>query len=115
MTSEVLILNKENIALASDTRITINDKKTFDGVDKIFQLTNTPPMAMMIYGKPNITGVPFETTVLDYKQKANFKNINTTDKIMKDFIKFMEEYANKYGEDTINKTVILKLKELEKK
>lgn len=114
MTSEILILNKENIALASDTRITVNDEKTFDGADKIFQISNKPPMAMMIYGKPNITGVPFETTLLDYKQKTNFNTTNTTNKIMKDFIKFMEKYANKYGEDTTDK-ITIKIKKFEKK
>ncbi len=42
MTSEIIIMNTDVIALAADSTITINDKKTYNGVNKIFMLSNDP-------------------------------------------------------------------------
>ena len=50
MTSEIIIMNTDVIALAADSTITINDKKTYNGVNKIFMLSNDPPMGIMVFG-----------------------------------------------------------------
>ena len=46
MTSEILLMNKNAIALASDSLVTIDGKKNYDGANKIFMLSNNPPMGL---------------------------------------------------------------------
>ena len=50
MTSEILILNNNAIAMAADSAVTVGGKKTYNGVNKLFMLSNNPPMGIMIFG-----------------------------------------------------------------
>ncbi|WP_407422686.1 hypothetical protein [Methanobrevibacter sp.] len=48
MTSEVLIMNKNAIAMAADSAVTVNNRKTYNGANKLFMLSNEPPMGIII-------------------------------------------------------------------
>ena len=85
MTSEILLMNRNAIVLASDSLVTLNSKKTYEGANKIFKLSNNPPMGVMIYGNGNFGDIPLETLINDYSDnleylgrvtpKTDFKNI----------------------------------------
>lgn len=44
MTSEVLIMNKNAIVMAADSAVTVGNMKTYNGFNKLFMLSNDPPM-----------------------------------------------------------------------
>jgi hypothetical protein len=53
MTAEVAILNREAVALAADSAVTLSSEtgqKIFTSANKIFSLSDADPVAVMIYG-----------------------------------------------------------------
>lgn len=96
MTAEILIMNKSAIALAADSAVTVNNKITYEGVNKLFMLSNNPPMGIMIYGNADFMDIPMETLIKEYRKNADFKKNNSVKKIMPDFLNFITEYGNKY-------------------
>lgn len=89
MTSGLLSMNKGAIALAADSAVTINGKKVRNGVEKLFKLSNDPPMGMLIFGNANFDFIPMETLIKQYSKKADFKNLKNISEIQKDFLKYL--------------------------
>ena len=102
MTSEILIVNKNAIALAADSIVTVSDESTYEGVNKLFMLSNNPPMGIMIYGNAEFMGIPMETLIDEYKKIADFGVNNSVHKIMEDFLDFLENSYHKYADSSIN-------------
>lgn len=64
MTAEIAILNKSAVALAADSAITIGsgrEAKIYNTVNKIFELSDKQPLALMIYGNLEFMELPIET------------------------------------------------------
>ena len=89
MTSEILLMNKNAIALASDSLVTIDGKKNYDGANKIFMLSNNPPRGIMIYGNGNFEDIPLETLINDYSDKTNFNQLDNILDIKDDFLEYL--------------------------
>ena len=89
MTSEILLMNKNAIALASDSLVTIDGRKSYGGANKIFMLSNNPPMGVMIYGNGNFEGIPLETLINDYSDKTNFNQLDNIFDIKDDFLEYL--------------------------
>ena len=89
MTSEILLMNKNAIALASDSLVTIDGKKNYDGANKIFMLSNNPPRGIMIYGNGNFEDIPLETLINDYSDKTNFNQLDNIFDIKEDFLEYL--------------------------
>ncbi len=54
MTAEIAIMNKEAIALASDSAVTSiqeNGQKIFTSANKLFSLSKYHPVGIMIFGR----------------------------------------------------------------
>lgn len=61
MTAEIVIMNKEAIALASDSAVTMSGEsgqKVFTSANKLFALSKYHPVGIMIYGGAIFMGVP---------------------------------------------------------
>jgi hypothetical protein len=78
MTAEVALLNKNAVALAADSKVSVgagSPEKTYDTVNKIFTLSKVHPVGIMIYGNAEFMGFPWETIVKQYRA-ANAANPN---------------------------------------
>ena len=71
MTSEILILTPSAVALAADSAVTIGNRKTYNGVNKLFMLSNDPPMGIMTYNLSDFSNVPFETIIKEFRHEIN--------------------------------------------
>ena len=63
MTAVVGILNKQAVVLAADSAVTIsgqNNRKIFNHANKIFRISNTQPIGLMLYNSAEFMGVPWE-------------------------------------------------------
>lgn len=69
MTSEILIMTPNAIAMAADSIVTVSNKKTYEGVNKLFMLSNNPPVGIMIYNNANFFNFPMETIIKDFREK----------------------------------------------
>jgi len=94
MTAEIAILNKSAVALAADSAMTIGNggnSKIYNTVDKIFELSDTQPLAVMIYGSLEYMGLPFEViTKLYRRERGNNVEFETVSDCANDFIGYLE-------------------------
>ena len=89
LTSEIVSMNKGAIVMASDSTVTIGGKKTRGGVEKLFMLSNNPPMGMMIFGNANFENIPMETLIKEYSKKTDFKKLKDIIAIKNDFLNYL--------------------------
>jgi hypothetical protein len=70
MTTEIAVLNRLGVALATDSAVTISGggtKKVFDSADKLFELSCIHRVAIMVNGNMDCFGVPWEIIVKDFR------------------------------------------------
>lgn len=70
MTSEVLLMNLEAVALGADSAVTLWSRNrgmvSQTGIDKIFVINEAGPVAAMIYGNGSYAGLPWKTVLGEF-------------------------------------------------
>lgn len=93
MTAEIAIMNKEAIALASDSAVTMSGRsppKIFPSANKLFTLSKYYPVGTMIYGNATFMGIPWETVIKIHRNHLGNKYFNTLEDYAKDFIAYLD-------------------------
>ena len=97
MTAEVAVLNKSAVALAADSAVTVDrssreqqSQKTYHTANKLFTLSKHHPVGVMIYGRADFMGVPWETIVKLYRRRLGLKSFPTVRDYVEDLIDFIE-------------------------
>ena len=93
MTAEVAVMNKQAVALAADSAITFSHdtgQKIFPSANKIFALSEHNPVGIMIYGDPNIMGVPWETVIKAYRNQLGETEHGTISAYAENFFGFLK-------------------------
>jgi hypothetical protein len=98
MTAEVAILNKEAVALASDSAVTISQgngeddskQKIFSSANKLFALSKYQPIGIMVYGDAEFMSVPMEVMIKVYREKLGRNKFKTLNEYGTDFIGFLD-------------------------
>lgn len=74
MTAEIAILNKTAVAMAADSAVTISagsdQHKIFDSADKLFELTQGDPIAVMINNDMSFMEAPLAVLIKEYRTTA---------------------------------------------
>lgn len=120
MTSEVVIMNKNAIVMAADSAVTVDGTKTYNGANKLFMLSNSPPTGIMIFGSADFENIPMETLIKEFSRKTDFKKNNNINLIKDAFLKFLSENTQKTDINNKIKNILPSFKnliksELEKK
>jgi len=81
MTAEVAVLNRIGVALAADSAVTVGSasNKIYTSADKLFQLTSSAPVGVLVYGNAMLSGVPWETVINAYRRNLKGTNYGTID------------------------------------
>jgi len=61
MTAEIAIINRSAVTLAADSAVTLTVRgveKTYNAADKLFEISDTAPIGVMIYNNLDFMGVP---------------------------------------------------------
>lgn len=90
-----MILTPNAIALATDSAITIDNRKIYNGVNKLFMLSNDPPMGIMTYNGARFFNIPFETIIKEFRSEINDKNITKTIDFKEEFEKYLQKIPSK--------------------
>ncbi len=93
MTAEVAILNREAVALAADSAVTISGadgQKIYISANKIFQLSKSKPVGVMLYDSATMNDVSWETIVKLYREQLGTGSFATLDEYVADFFAFLE-------------------------
>lgn len=102
MTAEVGILNKEAVALAADSAVTIDTeagRKIFTSVNKLFSLTDHCPIGIMVYGNAVFMGVPWETIIKSYNDWIGENEWDTLEQYGENLIKFLDKGNDLFPSD----------------
>lgn len=71
MTTEIAVINRLGVALAADSAVTIpgydGADKVFDTGDKLFELSERFPVALMVNGSMDFLGVPWEIIAKEFR------------------------------------------------
>lgn len=90
MTAEIVIINQHGVAMAADSAVTIGNQKIINSAIKLFSLSKTEPVGIMIYGNANLLSIPWETLIKIYRKSHNdvLDNLNHYGE---SFINFLKE------------------------
>lgn len=101
MTVEISILNKQGIALAADSAVTVSgfNKKVYNSVNKIFQLSDE--IGIMVYGAADYLGVPWKIIISMFKKQC--PDFSTLEECYQQFIDFIQSdirFVNETAEES---------------
>ena len=102
MTVEVVIMNKDAVALSADSTVTVTPgqlpdwerpEKTYASVNKVFMLSYDRPVGIMVYGNAELDGVSWETLIKLYRAKRGNISYDGLEEYSGDFIRFLDREA----------------------
>ena len=96
MTAEIAIMNREAVALAADSAVTVSQggaPKIFATANKLFALSRHHPVGVMVYGNASFMEVPWETVIKLYRARLGSAAHATIQEYANDFVKFLENEA----------------------
>lgn len=94
MTSEILILTPSAVTLAADSAVTVGNRKTYNGVNKLFMLSNNPPMGIMTYNLANFSNIPLETIIKEFRMEIKKEELNTVEEFRDRFKEYLEKLVS---------------------
>ena len=91
MTAEVAVLNRNAVALAADSAVTL---RLPEGIkiyytNKLFSLSKSQPVAIMLYGSADFLGVPWETIIKAYRAELGRMSFPSVEAYGEDFLRFV--------------------------
>jgi hypothetical protein len=100
MTAEIAVLNRNGIALAADSAVTLQlpEGSKIYHTHKLFTLSKYRPVGIMIYGSAGLMGVPWETIIKLYRKNLGTKGFPTIEKYGADFFSFVERHRTLFPE-----------------
>jgi len=93
MTAEIAILNRNAVAMAADSAVTLQlpgGQKIYNTVNKLFTLSKYRPVGVMVYGSGDFMRIPWETIVKMYRAELYDKKYDSLEEYALDFITFFE-------------------------
>ena len=101
MTAEVAILNREAVAMAADSALTLGGPvgKVYNSANKLFALSRLEPVAVMVYGGGSFEGVPWATVVKEYRRHLAAGTFDTIEDYASDFIAYLRSLVPHIPED----------------
>ena len=94
MTAEVIILNRNGVALAADSAVTISGagaSKVYNSVNKLFALSRHAPVGAMVYGNSELSSVPWETVIKVYRHHLGARKFPKLTDYGQDLIAFLNK------------------------
>jgi nucleoid DNA-binding protein len=92
-------MNKNAVALAADSAVTIGSTKTFNSANKLFMLSKHNPIGIMIYGDSELNFLSWETIIKNYRKELEKKSFNSVEEYATDFINFLNDNRLNFSED----------------
>jgi hypothetical protein len=102
MTTEVAIANAGGIALAADSAVTIGGQKIYNSALKLFSLSKTEPVGIMIYGNAGLLDVPWEIIIKSFRKELGSKSYEKLEEYSENFLNFIikrQEFFSKKSQE----------------
>jgi hypothetical protein len=111
VTAEIAVMNKQGVALAADSAVTINagpaaqGSKIYVSANKIFALSKYRPVAIMIYDSAEIMGLPWETVIKSYREQLGDREFPHVEDYVHDFAAFVGTNSHFFPTDLQDEAV----------
>ncbi len=108
MTAEIVIMNREAVAVAADSAVSLmggstdQPQKIFTSANKIFELSNEHAVCIMVYNNATFMSIPWETIISIYRKELGTKNFATLEEYadhLLDFLTSREDLIPSYVEE----------------
>ncbi|MDH4201798.1 MAG: hypothetical protein OEV87_02785 [Phycisphaerae bacterium] len=113
MTAEIAIMNKSAIALAADSAVTVSSANSsqhvYHGVNKLFALSHSHPVAIMIYDSAEFMEIPWETVIKSYRVHIGPKKFDQLEQYLSDFVSYLEKDKTLLSKDRCDRHVASKV------
>lgn len=86
-----MIITKECIVCSSDQAATMSDSKTYDGMRKIFKLSDSLPAEIMFNGNADFENFSMEALISKFRSTMDFEKLKTIENIKNEFIRFLSK------------------------
>lgn len=94
MSAGICVMNKQAIAMAADSAVTVGDHAAIhNSANKLFSLSRVAPVGLIIYSNAALMSVPMEIIVKEYKKQLKDKTFHTLQEYVYDFIRYIESNA----------------------
>jgi len=100
MTAEVAIINRNAVALAADSAVTIGSQKIYNSALKLFSLSKVAPVGVMIYGNASLIDVPWETIIKIFRESLGDKRYDSLQEYADEFFEFVRTTNNFFPESS---------------
>jgi hypothetical protein len=97
MTAEIAILNRNAVAMAADSAVTLqlpNGQKIYNTVNKLFALSKFRPVGMMVYGSGEFMRIPWETIIKTYRSGLHDRSYSSLQEYASSFLEFFQREAS---------------------
>lgn len=92
MSAGICIMNKNAIALAADSAVTIGDHVAIhNSANKLFSLSRVAPVGVIVYADATLMTVPIEIIIKQYKKQLGDRVFKYLKDYVCDFLKYVEE------------------------
>lgn len=88
MTAQIVIMNRAAVALASDSAVSTGDK-IYNSANKIFSISKSKPVGVMIYNHANFLGIPWETLIKMFRNHIVYEEYDSLKEYGEAFIDFL--------------------------
>ncbi len=113
MTAEIGILNRQGIALAADSAVTISsngNEKILNSANKLFNLIKGKPIGFMVYGNGSFMSLPWDVIVDRYRRHFDTNtSYDSLESICNDFINHLSSNTEYCSEAACNQLIFDKL------
>jgi hypothetical protein len=89
MTAEIAIVNRQAIALAADSAVTIGKDRVWKLSNKLFSLGPRHDIGVMIYNNGEFCGYPWEVIIKTFRENIQTKDYATVTDCADDFLSFV--------------------------
>jgi hypothetical protein len=81
MTAEAAVMNRIGVALAADSAVTMGSgaDKVYISAEKLFQLSPSAPVGVMVYGNAAFMRLPWETIIKSYRNQLGPRRFRTVE------------------------------------
>jgi hypothetical protein len=93
MTAVAGILNKQGVAIAADSAVTVSGlggRKVYNSANKIFTLSKYHPVGVSIYNSAQFMGIPWEILIKEYRKKLDTKSFPNLINYQTDFFEWLK-------------------------
>src|SRR5690348_8957908 len=101
MTAEIAVLNRNAVALAADSAVTLTlpEGPKIYQTNKLFTLSKFWPVGVMIYGNADFMDVPWETIIKQYRTHLDKRSFGRVEDYARDFLRYLERNSSFFSPD----------------